>query len=758
MVMTESTLDGESRLSGSIDMSAAIPFYRRGFIIVLAFQLAGLGGQVYGGQPLPAPVPSRQVATPVDSGIVENAGPAPAIVFETTIEVPDAVWLRLAFAEVVLAGSEADGTASYLLLTSLTDGGHQVLYAGNLDEWGNTSAYFNGEAVQIDLVASPGTGPNRLVINETTAGIRPIEPRSICGPTDDRILSYDVRAGRVMPIGCTGWMIGDANHCLLTAGHCISNGSSGVVMEFNVPLSNPSGSVNHPPPEDQYPVDPVSIQSNGGGGVGNDWAYFGCFPNSTTGLTPFQGQGGSYILSPPPAVSGQTIRITGYGTTDPPVSPTWNQVQKTHTGPYYSFGGTTVRYVVDTTGGNSGSPIINEDTGFAIGIHTHGGCSSGANSGTGSNRSALQNALANPLGVCALVPPAIISETPARGSRIGELPSVSVTFSEPVTGVVAGDLTVNGSAATSVAGTGAGPYEFSGYAVQPDGTANVVVGFGLIEDLQGNPFGGDSWTYTLDSSDWHPPQPSPMTYELPPAPLSTTELTMTATQAIDDTLPVEYYFFWWGDGIGGDSSGWQLARPYNDTGLTANTVYTYVVRARDNADPRNYTIYSAPASGATHMESPTGVSFGAVTDTSIEVTATGAFTNLTLDQSAIFFEMTPAEGSGANVWLQTTTTNVTGLTPGTTYTFRVKSKNAYGVEPPLPWVGPFIQSTSGGVPCVLAGDLNGDGVVSGADIPGYVRAKLGQPAEPGENPACAEFGTGTLAGDNTAFVAALLGT
>jgi hypothetical protein len=195
-----------------------------------------------------------------------------------------------------------------------------------------------------------------------------------------------------------------------------------------------------------------------------------------------------------------------------------------------------------------------------------------------------------------------------------------------------------------------------------------------------------------------PPTPDPMTWDAPPGPVSTTELTMTATQAIDDTPPVEYFFFWWGDGIGGDSSGWQLARPYNDTGLTANTVYTYVVRARDNSDPRNYTIYSAPASGATHMESPTGVSFGTVTDTSIEVTADGSFTSLTLGQSGIFFEMTPAEGSGANAWLQTTTTNVTGLTLGTTYTFRVKSRNAYGVEPPSPWVGPFTQSTTGDDP------------------------------------------------------------
>jgi hypothetical protein len=283
----------------------------------------------------------------------------------------------------------------------------------------------------------------------------------------------------------------------------------------------------------------------------------------------------------------------------------------------------------------------------------------------------------------------------------------------------------------------------------------VVVGFGLIEDLQGNPFGGDSWTYTLDSSDWHPPQPSPMTYELPPAPLSTSEVTMTATQAIDDTPPVEYYFFWWGDGIGGDSSGWLSSNTYNDDGLVANTVYTYSVRTRDSADPRNYGTYSFPgASAATHIETPAGLTFGTITDTSIDVMADGVFSNLSIGQSGLFFEMTPAEGSGANAWVQNQTVSVTGLTLGTEYTFSVKARNQDGAETPS--AGPFVQSTSGGTVCALSGDLDGDGVVTGSDISGYLRAKLGQPAEPGEHPACADYGTGTLEGDTALFVADLL--
>ena len=61
------------------------------------------------------------------------------------------------------------------------------------------------------------------------------------------------------------------------------------------------------------------------------------------------------------------------------------------------------------------------------------------------------------------------------------------------------------------------------------------------------------------------------------------------------------------------------------------------------------------------------------------------------------------------------------------------------------------------VPCTLLGDVNQDGAVNGLDIDGFIRAKLNQPALPGDNPACADYGTGTLDGDLAAFVADLVG-
>ncbi|MGK0218207.1 MAG: hypothetical protein ACI9HE_001695, partial [Planctomycetota bacterium] len=161
-------------------------------------------------------------------------------------------------------------------------------------------------------------------------------------------------------------------------------------------------------------------------GVGDDWGYFGTFPNAGTGLTAAQAQGAFYILGTPPGqTTGNDIRITGYGVD----GGTANQTQQTNVGPLVNLNGTSIGYVTDTTGGNSGSPVIHEQTGDAVGIHTHGGCSTngtGNNWGTQSVHPGLQAALANPQGVCLAgglsfvgTPPTIIAPGSATTLQIG---------------------------------------------------------------------------------------------------------------------------------------------------------------------------------------------------------------------------------------------------------------------------------------------------------------------------------------------------
>jgi V8-like Glu-specific endopeptidase len=342
-------------------------------------------------EPFPAGVSGEEVAFHADSGPVANPGPALQQVYEIALGRGDATWVRVFFGPdtVVQPGGA-------IRITSLFDGAVQNLDAEALRQWRYSSAYFNGPMVIVELLAGPRTGGNRLTVERLFLGGDEPAAESICGTADDRVLSSDPRAGRMLSGGCTGWLV---NECFLSAGHCMTGNT---IVQFNVPLSSSTGSLNHPPPSDQYSIDTASRQFVNGG-VGNDWGYFGVFPNTQTGLTALQAQGSRYILASnvnPPA--GQTIRITGYGTDSSPA--TSNQVQQTHAGPYRELSGTIVRYEVDTTGGNSGSAVFDESQGRAIGIHTHAGCDSAPppyNQGTSLTLASLQTALRNPAGRCA---------------------------------------------------------------------------------------------------------------------------------------------------------------------------------------------------------------------------------------------------------------------------------------------------------------------------------------------------------------------
>ncbi|WP_353642865.1 hypothetical protein [Mesorhizobium sp. WSM2239] len=92
---------------------------------------------------------------------------------------------------------------------------------------------------------------------------------TICGATDDRVAANNPRIGRIMPAGCTGWLIDGGR--LLTAGHC--TGRTMQTVEFNVPASLANGVTVSPPVRDQYRVIARSVVKQNAG-VGNDWAIF----------------------------------------------------------------------------------------------------------------------------------------------------------------------------------------------------------------------------------------------------------------------------------------------------------------------------------------------------------------------------------------------------------------------------------------------------------------------------------------------------
>ncbi|MBI2518942.1 MAG: trypsin-like serine protease [Bdellovibrio sp.] len=216
--------------------------------------------------------------------------------------------------------------------------------------------------------------------------------KTICGPSDDRDLSDNVKIGRVLergaPAGCTITLIGRS--CVLSAGHCIGTFH---VAEFNTPPSS-NGRIAHPAEKDIYEVDRASIVSKNNG-QGDDFAVFRLKANNITGQYAGEVQGHYNVSFDPPRV-GAMVRITGYGADRSQGDR--NYAQQSHVGPITQISDTILYHQVDTMGGNSGSTVILEEEQEIIGIHTHGGCSSysGSNASTLiSAHSALKQAIQN---------------------------------------------------------------------------------------------------------------------------------------------------------------------------------------------------------------------------------------------------------------------------------------------------------------------------------------------------------------------------
>ncbi len=97
------------------------------------------------------------------------------------------------------------------------------------------------------------------------------------------------------------------------------------------------------------------------------------------------------------------------------------------------------------------------------------------------------------------VPPTAIRSSPPPNAVVRSLTSVQVVFSEPVLGITADDLVVNGVAATNVTGAGAGPYRFF-FAAPGGGSVSFAWATSAnIRDQHDNPFGGGSWSVVLNA-------------------------------------------------------------------------------------------------------------------------------------------------------------------------------------------------------------------------------------------------------------------
>ncbi len=316
---------------------------------------------------------------PVDSGPLDNPGQFSAALLIEPVSIEDAAWLRVYFGEAT-----ALDTGSIIRVTSLLDNDVQELDAAALAAWSNTTAYLNGDTVIVELIAAPGTAGNRVVIDRVA-----MEPRveevgvqgecGICGATDDRVLSNELWISRLLPAGCTASVYTE-DSCMVSAGHCIGGS---MVVQFNVPASNPNCSLNHPPAADQYPVVTVDFVN---GGVGNDWAVLIPGDNSN-GLRPYDVYGDLRPIATSPVPTGTSVILTGYGVD--PDNCVSSQVQQTASGTICTVSGSFYTFNVDLRGGNSGSSLIRADTEEIIGIATHCPC---CNIATRSDLAVFENA------------------------------------------------------------------------------------------------------------------------------------------------------------------------------------------------------------------------------------------------------------------------------------------------------------------------------------------------------------------------------
>jgi len=181
-------------------------------------------------------------------------------------------------------------------------------------------------------------------------------------------------------------------------------------------------------------------------------------------------------------------------------------------------------------------------------------------------------------------------------------------------------------------------------------------------------------------ADTTPPTPNPMTWASAPAAQSASSITMSATTASDPSGGVQYQFQCFSV-TGCTTSAWQTSPSYTANNLAAATSYTFQVLARDALG--NTTEVSSTASATTQQvatipNAPSSLSANAVTGKKINLKWTDASSNETS-----FIVQRSTNGGSSWTWSTTLAQNTTtytnsGLTVGTTYTYRVGSSNSTG--------------------------------------------------------------------------------
>jgi hypothetical protein len=294
----------------------------------------------------------------------DNLTERPVLVAAAPVTVENVAWMRAYFHTMSLPeGSE-------IHLTSMTDGETQVLGRRDASMWSNTSAYFNGDTVLIEVVAGARTMGTHVILK--TVGVQAPEPVGVpglCGivDSDDRKLSSKLFTARVnMGFFCTATVYCETGAGMVTAGHCFANDTPDVV-QFNVPPSigtSTSCSTQAPAVQHQFPITHKrwSVVS---GGAEDDWGVCRVGTNSE-GFTPYQKYGKYCEISSTRAAVTDPVELFGYGADETCVR---KHVQQQSEGEITARDLTALKYESSTDGrsGTSGSALLNA-SGKIVGV------------------------------------------------------------------------------------------------------------------------------------------------------------------------------------------------------------------------------------------------------------------------------------------------------------------------------------------------------------------------------------------------------
>ena len=215
------------------------------------------------------------------------------------------------------------------------------------------------------------------------------------------------------------------------------------------------------------------------------------------------------------------------------------------------------------------------------------------------------------------------------------------------------------------------------------------------------------------AGDGMPPQPNPLTWEVAPHAVSSTSIAMTATTAVDSaTPPVQYQFEELTAAAGATDSGWTANRAYSDGGLSPNLQYTYRAQARDAAATPNAGQWSTSVSLYTLCNTPGAPVLSDPSSSKVYVDIAGGDGNSAATQYAVY-NVTSSNYVGSTgapsvtAWWATgaawSSARITGLSPSTSYTFRVKARNGDGVETALGGSATIATLAVDGVPPAMSG-------------------------------------------------------